>query len=114
MKNGYRPMENKTSEDSTPPNCGSSIMDQRDILKHSFEKKGGRNWARPSKPCPKPAPAPAPALNRTSVERDTEVAYLKGRADVMEEIINKLIAIISTEITCEENIQSIIETMCEK
>ena len=33
---------------------------EKKILKESYEKKGGINSVRPSRPCPPPPPAPSP------------------------------------------------------
>ena len=112
MKEGYRPKGNATSEGSTPPHTSSNVMKEKDQNK-SFGTiidellnnpeimmvQAGRIIKEAKEEAEKVINKNK-KLEEALIEKDKEIAYLKGKVDTMQDIIKELNAPI--EITQEK------------
>lgn len=104
MRKGYRPIGNATSENSVPPHGESSIMRQEekqasksfgtiidDLLNNPevMIVQAGKMLQEAKKETEKMANEKK-KLEEALIEKDKEIAYLKGKVDSMEKIISEI------------------------
>lgn len=100
MNKGYIPEGNTTSDNTLPPNVGSSIMNEEkksfgaiiDELLNNPEVmmvQAGR-VINEAKKAEEKILNKNKELEKQLIEKDKEIAYLKGKIDVMKDFINEL------------------------
>lgn len=115
MKEGYRPKGNRTSEGLEPPNTSSNVMKEEKVQNKSFGTIIDELLSNPeimmvqagkiikeAKEEAEKVVNKNKKLEEALIEKDKEIAYLKGKVDTMQDVIKELNAPINVEAEKEE------------